>query len=164
MFEGIKRFFQSIAADGAGETDAAHDVRVATCALFLEMARIDESFTRAEQTVVLSILQREYGLAEKEAEALLAAADRELQESVDYWQFARLINENYSEAEKLAIVEMLWKIVYVDGKLDKYEDYLMHKVANLLRLPHTLLIEAKLKVLYGSPAGSVTRRSGDFSD
>ena len=43
---------------------------------------------------------------------------------------------------------MVWEIIYTDGILDKHEDYLVHKLANLLRLSHEQLIEAKLKVLH----------------
>ena len=68
---------------------------------------------------------------------------------MDYWQFARLINENYTMDEKVALIEMLWRIVYLDGNLDKHEDYLMHKLSRLLRLHHKQLIDAKKKVLHG---------------
>jgi uncharacterized tellurite resistance protein B-like protein len=39
-------------------------------------------------------------------------------------------------------------MVYVDGKMDKYEHYLMNKLKNLLRLSQGQLIDAKLKVLH----------------
>ncbi len=51
-------------------------------------------------------------------------------------------------AEKIEIIEILWRIVYVDGKMDEHEHYLMNKLSNLLRLSHNQLIEAKLKVLH----------------
>ena len=86
-------------------------------------------------------------MAQEHADALITAADDELKDSIDYWQFARLINENYSTEEKIEIIEILWRIVYVDGKLDKYEDHLIHKLSTLLRLSHDQLIHAKLKVL-----------------
>jgi uncharacterized tellurite resistance protein B-like protein len=70
-----------------------------------------------------------------------------LEDSVDLWQFAQLINENYAIEEKMEIIEMLWKIVYVDGKMDEHEHYLMDKLSSLLRLSHKQLIDAKLKVL-----------------
>jgi uncharacterized tellurite resistance protein B-like protein len=73
-----------------------------------------------------------------------------LEESADLWQFARLINANYTNTEKIEIIETLWRIVYVDGKMDQYEHYLMNKLKNLLRLSHEQLIEAKLKVLHSS--------------
>jgi len=149
----VKRFFGKSVSDGrpqAGQT-TQHDVRVAACALFLEMARIDSSFSEDETQEILSILQDRYGLSPDNATELMAAADRELKESVDLWQFARLINENYTNEEKLEIIEMLWRIVFVDGKLDKHENYLMHKLEQLLRLSHKQLIDMKLKVLHGNP-------------
>ena len=150
MLNSLKRFFSRPATGGAVDSgrDTEHDVRIATCALFLEMARIDEKFTAEEMDTVLSIMKEKYGLSQEHADALIAEADKELEESVDLWQFARLINENYSTEEKIEIIETLWRIIYVDGKLDKYEDHLIHKLSNLLRLSHDQLIHAKLKVLH----------------
>ncbi len=152
MLDVVKRFFSKITDDDSKtiEEERNHDTRVATCALFVEMARIDETFTQAEMDAILSILKEKYGLSREHADALVAKADKALDESVDLWQFARLINENYSNEEKIEIIETLWKIVYVDGKMDKYEHYLMNKLATLLRLSHEQLIDAKLKVLDSS--------------
>jgi uncharacterized tellurite resistance protein B-like protein len=111
------------------------------------MARIDEEFTEAEMNAILSILKERYGLPPEHADALITEAEKELEKSVDLWQFARMINENYSNEEKIEIIETLWRIVYVDGKMDRYEHYLMNKLQNLLRLSHDQLIAAKLKVL-----------------
>ena len=95
-------------------------------------------------------MKQKYGLPQEHADALVAEADKELAESVDLWRFARLINENYTIDEKIEIIEILWQMVYVDGKMDKYEHYLMNKLKNLLRLSHDQLIDAKLKVLHAS--------------
>ena len=81
---------------------------------------------------------------------MIDEADRELKESVDLWQFARVINENYTPDEKEALIERLWQIVYVDGKMDQHEHYLINKMSNLLRLSHKQLIDAKLKVLHNN--------------
>ena len=152
MLDVVKRFFSKVTEDDSKTIDEErnHDTRVATCALFVEMARIDETFTQAEMETILSILKEKYGLSREHADALIAEADKALDESVDLWQFARLINENYSNEEKIEIIETLWKIVYVDGKMDKYAHYLMNKLATLLRLSHEQLIDAKLKVLDSS--------------
>ena len=152
MLDIIKRFFDKTETQAAKNADPAteHDVRVAACALFVEMARIDEKFTEAEMDTILSIVKERYGLSPEQADALVAEADKELSESVDLWQFARLINENYSTDEKIEIIETLWRMVFVDGKMDRYEHYLMNKLKNLLRLSHDQLIAAKLKVLHSS--------------
>ena len=124
MLDSLKRFFSKPAAEGAKKATQTtqHDVRVATCALFLEMARIDNTFTDAEMELILSIMKDKYGLSAEHADALVAEADRELEHSLDLWQFAKLINENYSNDEKIEIIEILWKMVYVDGKMDEYEN------------------------------------------
>jgi len=149
MLDSLKRFFNPSVSGGAVDSsrDTEHDIRIATCALFLEMARIDEKFTAEEMETVLSILKEKYGLSREHADALVAEADKELEDSTDLWQFARLINQNYSIDEKIEIIETLWRMVYVDGKMDEYEHYLMNKLKNLLRLSHDQLIGAKLKVL-----------------
>jgi len=152
MRDIVKRFFSKTATEVSNNVgrETEHDVRVAACALFVEMARIDEKFTEAEMDTILAIVQEKYGLSGEHADALVAEADKELDNSVDLWQFARLINENYSTDEKIEIIETLWRMVFVDGKMDRYEHYLMNKLKNLLRLSHDQLIAAKLKVLHST--------------
>ena len=100
--------------------------------------------------LTLSIIQEKYGLFQEYADVLIAEAEKELEGSIDLWQFTSLINANYSIEEKIEIIETLWRIVYVDGKMDQYEHYLMNKLKNLLRVSHNQLIDAKLKVKHSS--------------
>jgi uncharacterized tellurite resistance protein B-like protein len=150
MFDIAKHFFSKdrIRENKKDPRQRQEDIHVAVCALFLEMAYIDETFTAKEMQTILSILKEKYSLSDEHADALIAEADRELKESVDLWQFASRINENYSTDEKIEIIETLWQMVYVDGKMDAYEHYLMAKLKNLLRLSQEQLIAAKLKVLH----------------
>jgi uncharacterized tellurite resistance protein B-like protein len=153
MLDRVKTFFSKLSSNGTGEPspDDGHDVRVATCALLLEMAQTDGEYSGPERENIIRILKEDYSLSGEDAADLLEEAGRDLKESIDLWRFTRLINEHYTDEEKAGIVEMLWKIVYTDGHLDKHEDYLVHKVSNLLNLTHRELIDAKLKVLHGSP-------------
>ncbi|MDY6971822.1 MAG: TerB family tellurite resistance protein [Thermodesulfobacteriota bacterium] len=123
-----------------------HNIQIATCALLLEMSGIDGEFSGVERDSIISILKRDYGLSDENAEALIESSNEELKGSVDLWQFTNLINQNYSEEEKISVIEAVWRIVYADGKLAEHEDYLVHKLANLLRLTHKQLIDAKLRV------------------
>lgn len=125
-----------------------HDPRIAACALLLEMAHVDGEFTGEEKENLISLLQSEYGLSGADANEMIKTAEEELSNSLDLWKFADMINENFSLEEKLRVVELLWELVYTDGKLDKHEDYLIHKLAHLLRITHSQLIDAKLKVLH----------------
>jgi len=147
----MRDFFQN-AFGAAGDEESPStrgegDVRIAACALFLEMANIDNEFADEERQHILAILQQEFGLSEAHATELARESAAELKGATDMWRFTNLINENYSNDEKLGVVELLWQIVYADGRLDAHEDYLMHKLGKLLRLPHRDLIAAKLRVL-----------------
>ncbi len=152
MIDRLKRFLSNaVGPEKDIHTADDYKLSLATCALLVEMARIDESFTDQETAAILHILETQYGVSEGHSKALVAEAEKELEESVDLWQFAHLINDHYSREEKIRIIETLWQVVFVDGKLDQYEDYLMHKMANLLRLTHKELMDAKLKILHGEP-------------
>jgi uncharacterized tellurite resistance protein B-like protein len=120
-------------------------IMVASCALLLEIAAIDGEFSADEQEVILSILKNDYKMSENEAASLIDTAQAQREGSIDLWRFTNLINQNYSEEERIRVIELVWKVIYADGRLDGHEDHLVHGIANLLRLSHSQLIEAKLR-------------------
>lgn len=148
MIDLVKKFFGKSSQDDSSNQrrQTTHDIRIATCALLLEMSNIDGEFSELERENIISILKRDFDLSDEYAAALLEVSKEELKGSIDLWQFTNLINQNYSLEEKIWLIETVWDIVYTDGKLDKHEDYLVHKLAELLHLSHKQLIEAKLKV------------------
>lgn len=148
MIDLVKKFFSKnakVSADNK-EEGASHDIRIATCALLLEMSNIDGEFDGSEKNDIISILKNDYELTDEHAKALLEASNEELENSTDLWRFASLINQNYSIDEKERVIEMIWSVAYADGNINKHEDYLVHKLAKLLRLTHKQLIDAKLKI------------------
>jgi uncharacterized tellurite resistance protein B-like protein len=150
MLASLKRIFDKLTDDAPrAAVEGADPLSIATCALFLELARIDENFSPDEVKMILGLLKERYHLSDEHAQALMEEADAERDASVDLWQFADLINKNYTVQEKIEVVETLWQIVYVDDKMDKYERYLMFKIGNLLRLDHDQLIQAKLRAIKG---------------
>jgi uncharacterized tellurite resistance protein B-like protein len=69
------------------------------------------------------------------------------EQSLDLFQFAQVINAHFSREEKLNVMEGVWRVIYADGVLDKYEDALARQLATLLRLDHKDVIDRKVKVL-----------------
>jgi len=133
------------------ESETSHqgapDVHLATCAIFIEMAQIDNEFDDVEREHILAVFQDEYDLSREDVLELKKASGEMLAESHDLWKFTNVINQNYSNEEKCRIVELLWELVYADGKMDEHENYFIHKLAGLLRLTHRDLIDAKLTIL-----------------
>jgi uncharacterized tellurite resistance protein B-like protein len=118
---------------------------IAACALLLEMAHTDSEFSDIEEKKIISIIQEKFNLDKAAANDLVKLSNLERNESLDLWQFTNLINQHYSKEEKTKLLEILWYVIYADGKVDKYEEYLMRRLNYLLNMDHKDMIEAKFR-------------------
>ena len=118
---------------------------MAAAALLVEMARADFNEDPAELARAQALLAERYGLTPEAAGQLLPSAQSESDRAVSLFRFTHLVNQHCDAGEKLALVEMLWDVAYADGRLDKHEDALMHKLADLLYVPLADLMRAKEK-------------------
>jgi len=149
MINNIKDFLGKLVRNGFSQNEAekSQQMLVATCALLLEMAAADGEFSEVEKEMIFGLLRDAYSLSDEHMKLLVESANQQLEQSIDLWRFTNLINQQAKPEEKLQVIEMIWKIAFTDGRLDEHEDYLVHKLATLLRLTHQELIEAKLKVI-----------------
>lgn len=130
----------------AGEQDPPvrdHALRLATAALLIEVVRADYEQDTKETEAVIRHLQQYFELTEDETALLVKEAEVKADHSVSLQEFTRLLHENLSVAEKHAVIEMLWKIALADDHLDKHEDYVVRKVAELLYVTHGDLIRIR---------------------
>ena len=145
MLDSIKKFFSSSMSpveeydDGESKTD----IRLAACALLLELAHADEEFTEDEREHLESAIRRQYGLDPAQATKLIKLADEARAEAVDLWQFTNLIAQNYTVGQKMVLAEIMWGLVYSDGELADKEQYLMRKISHLLGLEPGYLAVAR---------------------
>jgi len=146
MFNILQKFFGESAAANTRDRDGNKEQSVALAAILIEIATVDGQFSQSEKELIVDILQKEFGLSREESKEIEDLASTELNGSIDLWHFTNLINENYSNEKKTKIMEYIWKIIYTDTKLNNHEDYLVHKLSRLLNLPHSKLIETKMRV------------------
>jgi uncharacterized tellurite resistance protein B-like protein len=146
MLKAIKQFFhQNIMVAEDSRQDSTHALQLATTALLFEMMRMDDELHDKEHAVIRRAIQAKFELSDDETEQLLELAQAEAEEATDYHQFTRLINNDFSMEQKVKVIEYLWLIAYADGNLDKYEEHLVRKIAELLYVPHQAFIAAKHK-------------------
>ena len=119
------------------------DIRLAACALLLELAYADEEFSPAERTHLEAALRRHFGLDSATAREVIDLAQAERQTSVDHYQFARTIAQHYDLGQRMVLAEVMWGIVLADGEISRHESYLMRKLANLLDLAPAYLAQAR---------------------
>jgi len=135
---------------GAPETQPRqqHDpLRLATAAILLDIAYADGTFTPAEDGNVVGFLTQRFSLPEEDAKELLEAADEIRKKTVDHFALTHYIRKNAPLSERIDIVKTMWRLVYSDGTLNEYENYLVRKLADLLGLEHHVMIDAKSAVL-----------------
>ena len=125
-----------------------HDpLRLATAAILLDIAYADGTFTPAEDGNVVGFLTQRFSLSEEDAKELLEAADEIRKKTVDHFALTHYIRKNAPLSERIDIVKTMWRLVYSDGTLNEYENYLVRKLADLLGLEHHVMIDAKSTVL-----------------
>ena len=72
-------------------------------------------------------------------------ADKKNNEIISLHELTAGINKEYTYVEKKDLIKMLWDIAYSDGRIDKYEDYTIRKISDLLYVKHSDFMKAKLR-------------------
>ncbi len=148
MLNAITAFFEEHMALRGRDApqDQEHRLRVAVVALLTEVVRMDEEIAEAERAQVLTSIAEKFELDAKEATEIMALAEAEAGAATDFYQFTSQVNLAFSPAQKVKLIEHMWRVAYADGTLHKYEEHLIRKVADLLYVPHKEFIGTKLRV------------------
>ncbi len=146
MINSIKTFFSNNIFRDPNHGPSDQEIHLATAALLLEVSHADFDISDDELAVTAKALQRQFNFSDAETQALLELAIEEHKAQHSLHPFILLVNENFSIQQKRQIIEDLWKVAYADRSLDKYEEYRIRKIADLLYVSHKDFIRAKLKV------------------
>lgn len=146
MMDGIRRFFAERLSGPEAEPAPGRRLEIATCALLLEAAHADEDMGAEERAAIVALVRQRFGLTADEVEQLLEQAEARRGSSTGLYEFTRLIAESWDRRQRQAVLALVWRVVYSDGRLEAREDALVHKLAHLLGLSHEELIALKLRV------------------
>src|SRR5262245_51691499 len=120
---------------------------LATAALMLELARADFSQSPAELAAIRQLLEKRFGLSGDPLDRLIADAAARADRAVSLHEFTHQLNQELPESDKLAIIEMLWRVSRADGRIDKHEEQLIQRIAGLLHVSDRDRVRLKLKVI-----------------
>ena len=147
MLNRIKQMFDILDRPEPAAGSDFSDKEVAAAALLVEAAQLDGGFGAPEQAAVKRNLIRFFHLTDAEADLLLAEAEQAQDASNHLLRFTRVIKDGWEPAERVAIIEMLWEVVYADGVLHAYEDNLMRHIGGLIYVTDQERGEARKRVL-----------------
>lgn len=145
MFASLKDLVSRKLEDAA-PGERAEAVRVATAALLIEVMRADAKVAGEEAAALYAELGQHFRLRMDESQLLIAAAEREADLATSLHGFTSLLNQSLTPPEKLDLLELMWRVAHADHHLDKYEEHLVRKVADLLHVSHADFVRTKLRV------------------
>ena len=145
MIKALKQFFDDQLSRREDDQPQEHALQIAAAALLFEISRSDHSVEPEEREKITRLVKQQFNLSEDEATVLLDLAEQEVHDATSLHGFVSLINDNWSQQQRLELVEYMWRVAYSDQKLDDHEVHLMRKLQRLLYIPHKQFIGAKLK-------------------
>lgn len=147
LLKGLRAKFQRYVEEvaQADETpDSERSLQLATATLLIEMTRADFAVKPEEREAVHRAIAYAFKINDESAKQLLDDAEREADAAVSLYDYTNVINEHFGPVKKVRLVELLWRVAFADGEVDRYEEHLVRKVADLIYVPHREFIRAKL--------------------
>jgi uncharacterized tellurite resistance protein B-like protein len=154
MFAALKQFLNDF-TDGHQDSVrfGDNDYRLAAAALLVHTAMIDGTMSQAEHERLRGMVMQRFGLDDTTTEELLREATEVESGAVDLYRFTSLLNRTLDEEGRSKIVEMMWQVVYADGRVSEFEDNLIWRAADLLHVPQRTRIALRQKVAHAPVAG-----------
>ena len=147
MFDAFRNFVaEFVDGDRHPSQFADDDYRLAAAALLVHAAAIDGDMSPAERDKVHALVKRRFGLDDGGADELIDKATVAEQEAVDLYHFTSLLNRTLDDEGRARIIEMMWEIVYADGRRDELEDNLLWRAADLLGVSPRQRIELRQRI------------------
>jgi uncharacterized tellurite resistance protein B-like protein len=147
MFKTISSLLRDPVSGLVGSEPDPNTLPLAVAALMFEISRADHDIQPEEKKVISESVSSVCGISAADIEALLGDAEVAVEDSVSLYEFTSVINDHFENARKFALLEMLWRVAWADGSVDRYEDYYIRKIADLLHLSQKDFIRAKHNVI-----------------
>jgi len=147
MLRTLKDLFNTFtaAASSPSPAELENALQLATAVLLVEVMRADPAIEVVERNAVVTALRQKFALDDAELTQLLARAEQTASSASDYHAFTSILNDHFTQAQKILIVESMWQVAYADAQLDANENHLISKIAGLLHVTHGEYIGAKMR-------------------
>jgi uncharacterized tellurite resistance protein B-like protein len=147
MFEAFKKFVSDLAD---GETHPSRfgddDYRLSGAALLIHAAAIDGAISDIERDRLHAVIKRGFDLDDAATDELVGKATEVEQNAIDLYHFTSLLGRSLDEDGRRRVVEMMWEIVYADGRVSEFEDNLIWRAADLLGVSTRERVELRQRV------------------
>ena len=159
MLRTLRDLFDALLPPSPAAPGAAgeHTLQLATAVLLVEVMRSDPEVGADERRAVVDALRATFALDADEVDRLIELAEQAARGASDYFAFTSRVDEAFDLAQKVHMVELMWRVAYADGRLSAHEQHVMWRLADLLHVPHGAYVNAKMRArdaMGGSPSGA----------
>lgn len=147
MFKALQDLLQSSSTADQSK-DQTLDVKLASATLMFELIRSDGRIDEVEMSHMKNLLSKQFDLTNADLEALISLAEQNAKESTSLYSFTREICDNWDNEKRLQLLENLWVLALSDDVIDPHERHLVRKVAGLLYLNESQIIQSRENAKY----------------
>jgi uncharacterized tellurite resistance protein B-like protein len=145
MLKKIRSIFSNTSEEITEKKQVSQKIDKTCAALIIEVALADKVFDESEVNLLKEMLLKAYTLEAEAIEDLITNAEKAVEESTSLYEYTREVNDNFDYESKLNLVDQLWRIAFADGHLDKFEELVVRKIADLIHISHNDFIQSKLR-------------------
>lgn len=141
MIERLKKLFA--VPDSEPVKPDGHQLAVAATALMVQLSRVDNHEDERELKTIVDCAVKSHQVTREEAEEILQDALAHAEDATSLYEFTGQINDHLDQEQKQALLESIWHVALADGRVDKYEEHLIRRMADLLHLNHREYMQAR---------------------
>lgn len=142
MIDVLKKLFSG-EDNTIPEQNDPRQLAIAATALMVQLSRVDQSEDQSERDTIIDCAIRTQSITQEEATTILANARADAEDATSLYEFTEKLNANLDQAGKAEILENIWRVAFADGRIDKYEEHMIRRVAELLHLNHREYMECR---------------------
>ena len=142
-------FFKKIEENNLDEQKYEFDIELVGCALAYEVAKADGSIDLDELEKIKVELTKRSNILGLDLDEVLKSIEMQSNESVSFNDFINQINDNFSQDQKLEMIDFLWQTAYADNVLDVDEERLIRRIADMIRIKDMQVLKLKDRAKQG---------------
>ena len=121
-------------------------IQIAACALLVEIGKADSNFTNEERKKIISIMKNTFNVEVDYVNELIELSEKNFDENESIYEYTTIINNNFTNNEKFELLKNIWRLIYTDENLSRYEEHLVKMIGTLLNIEYSNIIGAKLLI------------------
>jgi len=122
------------------EESKIDDINLNAVELMISIALADGKMSEDEKKLIMHYIDSRN--IDSKSKLFKDALDSSI-EMTSFHDQVTAINESYAKEDKISLLNDIWKLILIDGVIDKYEENLFYRIGDLIHIKRTELNKIK---------------------